>query len=32
MGDEYVLDPHLSSDWPVGARRNAASDDAVVCL
>jgi hypothetical protein len=27
-----MLDPHLSSGMPVGARRKPANDDSVVCL
>ena len=29
---DYVLDPHLSSEMPVGARRRPHAANAVVCL
>jgi len=32
MADEYVLNPHLSSELPVGACRSLQSANAVVCL
>jgi hypothetical protein len=32
MADESALNPHLSSELPLGARRSLYSADAVVCL